>query len=135
MLAAAGSPDVHPHAVSSPEERAEWDHDMANFNHDLVSLQRFFLDILNRKLKTKEEIDEKAYSFFGKQGPWYTVGYKMAVIVEKRYGRATLIGCMLDPRELLARYNSAAGELNHNGHEQLTLWSPELLARIGQPKV
>jgi hypothetical protein len=134
MLAAAGSPDVHPHAVSSAEERAQWDHDMANFNQDLGSLQQFFLDILNGKLKTKDEIDEKAYSFFGRQGPWYTVGYKMAVIVEKRYSRATLIDCMVDPRELLARYNSAAGELNHTGEEQLALWSPELLARIGASK-
>jgi len=133
MLAAAGGPDVHPHAVSSPEERARWDHDMANFNQDLVTLQQFFLDIVNQKLKTKDKIDEKAYSFFGIQGPWYTVGYKMAVIVEKRFGRATLIDCMIDPRELLARYNSAAAELNHSQTEQLALWSPELLATIGPP--
>jgi len=134
MLAAAGSADVHPHAASSLEERARWDHDMANFNQDLASLQQFFLDIVNQKLKAKDEIDEKAYSFFGMQGPWYTVGYKMAVVVEKRYGRATLIDCMVDPREFLARYNSAASELNHNQMEQLALWSPELLAKIGAPK-
>ena len=134
MLAAAGGPDIHPHAVSSPEERTRWDHDMANFNQDLGALQQFFLDIVNQKLKTKDEIDEKAYSFFGMQGPWYTVGYKMAVIVEKRYGRATLIDCMVDPREFLARYNSAASELNHSQMEQLALWSPELLGKIGAPK-
>jgi hypothetical protein len=134
MLAAAGGPDVHPHAVSSPEERTRWDRDMANFNQDLATLQQFFLDIVNQKLKTKDEIEEKAYSFFGVQGPWYTVGYKMAVIVEKRYGRATLIDCMIDPRELLARYNSAAAELNHSQTEQLALWSPELLAKIGASK-
>jgi len=131
MLAAAGSPDVHPHAVSPPGERARWDHDMANFNQDLATLQQFFLDIVNQKLKTRDEIDEKAYSFFGTQGPWYTVGYKMAVVVEKRYARATLIDCMIDPRELLARYNSAAIELNHSQTEQLALWSPELLNKIG----
>ncbi|MGO9242399.1 MAG: DUF5700 domain-containing putative Zn-dependent protease [Bryobacteraceae bacterium] len=130
MLAAAGGPDVHPHAVSSPDERARWDRDMANFNDDLATVQQFFLDIINRKLSTKSEIDEKAYSFFGVQGPWYTVGYKMAVIVEKRYGRAALIDCMIDPRELLARYNSAATELNHIQKDQLALWSPELLTKI-----
>jgi len=134
MLAAAGGPDTHPHAVSSPQERARWDHDMANFNQDLASLQQFFLDIVNQKLKTKDEIDDKAYSFFGTQGPWYTVGYKMAVIVEKRYGRATLIDCMIDPREFLVRYNSAAAELNHSQAEQLALWSPELLAKINVSK-
>ncbi len=40
MLAAAGGPDVHPHAASSPEERARWDRDVANFNDDLKIRQR-----------------------------------------------------------------------------------------------
>jgi Putative zinc dependent peptidase (DUF5700) len=133
MLAAAGSPDVHPHAVSPPQERARWDRDMANFNQDLAILQQFFLDIVNQKLKTKDEINEKAASFFGEQGPWYTVGYKMAVIVEKRYGRSALMECMIDPRVLLTRYNVAAAELNQHGSEKLALWSPELLVKIGAP--
>jgi hypothetical protein len=133
MLAAAGSPDVHPHAVSPAQERARWDRDMANFNQDLGTLQEFFLDIVNQKFKTKDGINEKAASFFGEQGPWYTVGYKMATIVEKRYGRATLIQCMIDPRELLARYNAAAAELNQHGSEKLALWSPELLSKIRAP--
>ena len=41
MLAAAGGPDVHPHAVSSPEERARWDKDMLNFNDDLKKVECF----------------------------------------------------------------------------------------------
>jgi hypothetical protein len=57
----------------------------------------------------------------------------MATIVEKRYGRAALIECMMDPRELLARYNAAAAELNERGTEKLALWSPELLSKIGAP--
>ncbi len=131
MLAAAGGPDVDPHATSTPKEHARWDHDMANFNHDVEELQQFFLDVANHKLQGKEAIDEKAFTFFGAQGPWYTVGYKMAVIVEKRYGRKVLIDCMLDPRELLARYNHAAKELNERGTQKLALWSPELMQRIG----
>jgi hypothetical protein len=134
MLAAAGSPEIHPHAVSLPEDRARWDHDIANFNQDVTSLQAFFLDILSEKLRTKDEVDEKGYSFFGVQGPWYTVGYQMAVIVEKRYGRAVVIECMLDPRELLVRYNAAATELNSKQGGLLALWSPELLAKIGATK-
>lgn len=131
MLAAAGGPDVDPHAASSPEEHARWNHDLANFNNDLPSLQQFFLDVIDQKLAGKDKIDEKAYSFFGDaQGPWYTVGYRMAVIVEKRFGRKTLIDCMLDPRQLLVRYNQAASELNQHG-QTLPLWSPELLRKIG----
>ena len=132
VLAAAGGPDVDPHAASSKEEHARWDHDLANFNQDQASLQQFFLDVINQKLTGKDQIDEKAFSYFGDaQGAWYTVGYRMAVIVEKRFGRKTLINCMLDPRELLARYNRAAKEINKGGKETLPLWSPELIQKIG----
>ena len=131
MLAAAGGPDIDPHAASSPEEHARWEHDMANFNQDVGSLQEFFLDVIDQRLVGKDKIDEKAYTFFGAQGPWYTVGYKMAVIVEKRYGRKRLIECMLDPRELLASYNRAATEMNASGKQRLALWSPELMQKIG----
>lgn len=131
MLAAAGGPDIDPHAASSPEEHARWQRDMANFNQDVSSLQEFFLDVIDQRLIGKDKIDEKAYTFFGAQGPWYTVGYKMAVIVEKRYGRKRLIECMLDPRELLASYNRAAIEMNARAEEKLALWSPELMQKIG----
>ena len=131
MLAAAGGPDVDPHAASSAKEHARWDHDMANFNQDLSSLQQFFLDVIEQRMVGKEKIDEKAYTFFGMQGPWYTVGYKMAVIVEKHYGRKRLIECMLDPRELLASYNHAGAEMNASTKEKLALWSPELMQKIG----
>jgi hypothetical protein len=132
VLAAAGSPDVDPHAASSPLERARWDHDLANFNEDLLSLQRFFLDIVEHRLTEKNKIDETAYSFFGDaQGPWYTVGYKMAVMVEKRFGRKALIDCMLDPPNLLSRYNEAATIINARGQEKLALWSPDLLRKTG----
>src|SRR5580692_4312542 len=131
MLAAAGGPDVDPHAASSTKDHARWEHDMANINSDVGSLQAFFLNVIDQKLVGKDKIDEKAYTFFGEQSPWYTVGYKMAVIVEKRYGRTRLIECMLDPRELLASYNRAATEINAGGKEKLALWSPELMQRIG----
>lgn len=130
MLAAAGGPDVDPHAASSPKEHARWDHDLGNFDQDLVALQRFFLDVIDKKFESKEKIDEKAYSFFGDaQGAWYTVGYKMAITVEKQFGRKTVIDCMLDPRQLLLRYNQAARA--SPGLVKPALWSPELLRKIG----
>lgn len=136
MLAAAGGPDVDPHAASSPKERERWNHDLANFTGDLAAVQQFFLDIINHKLAGEGKIAERAAPFYGDaQGAWYTVGYKMSVIVEKRFGRKVLIDCMLDPRQLLARYNQAAEELNHGGAGKLALWSSELLQAIGaQPE-
>jgi hypothetical protein len=54
----------------------------------------------------------------------------MAVIIERRYGRAALIASMTDPPRLLARYNAAAGELNAAGTPPLALWSSRLLREI-----
>jgi hypothetical protein len=133
MLAAAGDPETHPHAVSPAEERARWDRDMTNVNQDLRKLEEFFLDIVDGHLTAEEDVRPRAFSFFGEQGPWYTVGYKMGVIVERHYGRATLVACMLDPRLLLAHYNAAASELNAQGGERLALWSLRLLERISAP--
>jgi hypothetical protein len=131
MLAATGSPDAHPHAASDPEERQRWDRDMANLGRDWKALETFFLDVIEGRLKTKEAIQEKAYSFFGVQGPWYTVGYKMAVVIEKSEGRAALIECMSSPRKLMAMYDRDAAALNSKGAEHLPRWSKRLLARIG----
>ncbi len=129
MLAAAGGPDIHPHAVSGAEERARWDRDMANFNVDLKKVESFFDDTLAGKL-SEEQIQSTASGFFGVQGPWYTVGWKMSVVIEKTYGRAKLIDCICDQRKLLATYNSAVVEYNRKNGEQLTTWSPSLLAAI-----
>ncbi|MCL4812662.1 MAG: hypothetical protein KJ061_09265 [Vicinamibacteraceae bacterium] len=131
MLAAAGDPDTHPHAVSPPQARARWDREMTSFGEHLRALEAFFLDVIEGRLAGEDNVRTRAFSFFGEQGPWYTVGYRMAVVVERRYGREALIATMLDPRLLLARYNTAAAELNARGGEQMALWSPRLLERIG----
>ena len=131
MLAAAGGPDVDPHAASSPKEHARWDHDLAQFNTDLPQVNDFFLDTINGKFSNRDAIDEKASTFFGVQGPWYTVGYKMAVTVEKRFGRPALIQTMLDPRCLLVLYNRAASEQNAGGKQPQPLWSDAVLEGVG----
>jgi len=130
MLAAAGGPDVDPHAASSAKEHALWEHDMGEFNDNLRGVNGFFLDILNGKFASPDAMEEKGGSFFGIQGPWYTVGYKMSVMVEKRFGRQALIGTMLDPRCLLVLYNRAAAEQNTVGKPPLPLWSEEILTTV-----
>ena len=67
-------------------------------------------------------------------GPWYTVGWKMAVIIEKIYGRARLIECMCDHRKLLSTYNEAALKHNRSSPEQLALWSRTLVEGINGGK-
>ncbi len=128
VLAAAGSTELRPHWEDDALARARWDSDMMHFNQDLVTLTQFFDDVLDGKLKG-DAIQEKASTFFGYQGPWYTVGYEMAALVEKRFGRAVFTDCLLDPRLLLVRYNQVAAEANHNG-AALALWPENLLQRI-----
>lgn len=130
MLAAAGGPDIDPQATSTPKAHARWEHDMGQFNEDLRTVNQFFLDILNAKFASKDNMEEKGGSFFGTQGPWYTVGYKMCVMVEKRFGRQALIGTMLDPRCLLVLYNRVAAEQNAAGKPTLPLWSEDVLTGV-----
>jgi hypothetical protein len=130
MLAAAGGPDIHPHAVSPAPDRERWDKDMANFNDDLKKVEGFFLDVLDGRLKGEEAIREVAFSFFGVQGPWYTVGWKMSVLIEKTSGRAKLIECLCKPTAFLLAYNEAAAKRSGPTGEAGTLWSAELLKRL-----
>lgn len=132
MLAAAGGPDRHPHAVSKADERSRWDKDVANFNADLKRVDKFFLDILENRL-TDDEIDRIGFSFFGTQGPWYTVGWKMAVVIENEYGRTRLIDAFCDQRKLLATYNQAAAKYNRESTEPIAVWSDVLIKNI-EPK-
>lgn len=129
MLAAAGSPDVHPHEFSSSEDRARWDKDVMNFNNDLKTVEKFFLDLANGKLSEKEE-NEMARSFYGVQGPWYTVGWQMAVVIEKTFERDKLIEVTCDQRKLLPTFNKAVKKYNRRNNKQLTFWSEEIIGKL-----
>ena len=129
MLAAAGGPNIHPHAVSEAKDRARWDRDVENFNGDLKKVEQFFLDVLADKL-TEDQINTTVGEFFGEQGPWYTVGWKMCVLIEKSFGRRALIDAMCDQRKLLPLYNQAAASYNRRHHDSLANWSQTLLAAL-----
>jgi hypothetical protein len=129
MIAAAGGPDVHPHAVSNAKDRERWDKDVANFNADLKKVEAFLLNVANGKL-TGDEMNKAGFEFFGVQGPWYTVGWKMAIVIEKNYGRKKLIRAFCDQRNLLSTYNRAVRKHNGRSGETLVEWSNELLAQL-----
>jgi hypothetical protein len=126
MLAAAGGPKVHPHEVSKPEERARWDSDLKNFNADLKKVEGFLVRVLEGKV-AGDEMQKEGFAFFGIQGPWYTVGWRMVSLIEETYGRRRLIEVMCDQRLLLATYNEAATAYNRNAKEPLALWSASVV--------
>jgi len=129
MLAASGGSDLHPHAASSSEIKARWDRDVSNFNNDLRTVEKFLLDVLNGRL-SKDEETKTAFSFFGVQGPWYTVGWQMAVVIEKTYGRAKLIESFCDHQKLLSTYNKAVQKHNRKEGTNLATWSNQLLKQL-----
>jgi hypothetical protein len=129
MIAAAGGPDTAPHAVSSQSEKDRWQNDMLNFNRDLKKVEAFLKDIISEKLKG-EQITDKGMEFFGIQGPWYTVGWKMSMVIEKTDGHEKLLECICNPRLLLPVYNSAVPEYNRRYNENLIMWSVSFVKEI-----
>jgi hypothetical protein len=73
-------------------------------------------------------MQKEGFSFFGIQGPWYTVGWRMVSLIEETYGRKRLIEVMCDQRLLLRTYNEAAAAYNRKAKEPLATWSEAVLA-------
>jgi putative zinc-dependent peptidase DUF5700 len=136
VLAAAGSPDIHPHATSGPKEWLVWERDVARFNADLPRIEAFFGDVLAGRVSG----DEETKRFFGfinagdvPQGAFYTVGWKMAAMIERARGREALVKLVCDPRALLAAYNEIAAAHPRSDGAGLALWSPEFLTALSGP--
>jgi hypothetical protein len=136
MLAAAGGPDVHPRATASQEKHEKWDLDMGQFYHNRIELDAFFMRVLKGEL-TGDKADAQAFTYFGYQGPWYTVGYRMAVTVETAFGRQRLINAMCDG-SVLAAYNEAIEEqlksMPAGQARGKPTWSPEIVKALETAK-
>lgn len=87
VLAAAGSPDVHPLADFSESYRSVWDLETKRFPANLDELNQFFLETVRGDL-LNDAVQHQGRIFFGNGGgPWYTVGYRVAVTIEREFGR------------------------------------------------
>jgi len=129
MLAAAGSPAVHPHAADADSVKARWDRDVANASADIAALSQFFQAVLDGRISDADSVQRRAFMFYGTQGPWYTVGWVMASTVERELGRDALIAAMCDPVQLLRQYNVAAQRANGRG-ASLPLWDARLVRAL-----
>lgn len=134
MLAAAGSPDVHPHAASMPEERAVWDRDAALFERDMKRIQAFLLDLAQARLTDEAEIRRRGFELIVAedvpQGPFYTVGWTVAATIEAGLGRDSLLAALCDPAAFLSAYNRAATGANRDREGPLALWSDSLIRAL-----
>jgi hypothetical protein len=119
-LAGAGGPDVDPGGVVGAGARGEWTTERATFASRMNELATFFRDVIGGRLADDPSAQAVGMTFFGNQGAWYTVGWRMAVTIERRLGRARLIECIADNRLLLPTYNAAAAGTG------LPRWSDDL---------
>ncbi|WP_306589443.1 DUF5700 domain-containing putative Zn-dependent protease [Geothrix sp. 21YS21S-4] len=129
MLAAAGSPTAHPHAVSPAADRARWDRDMAAFPRDFDRLAAFLGRLLDGSLRG-EQATEAAFAFYGVQGPWYTVGWRMASLIETRLGRARLLEVYRDLSTLYRTWNEVADLEAKATGQALPHWSQALVEAV-----
>lgn len=136
MLAAAGGPGIHPHAASEPEERAVWERDVANVDRDMRRIEAFLLDLAEERLTNEEEIRTRGFELIVSdgvpQGPFYTVGWHVAAIVERASSRDRLLAALCDPAALLAEYNRVASAANRRGRD-LPLWTERLVEALRDP--
>lgn len=130
VLAAAGSPEVPPMAGFPDRDQVLWDLEADRFAANLDELNQFFLDTVHGDLHN-DAVAHEGSIFFGFRGPWYTVGYRMAVTIERELGRPALIATFADPREFVARYNEAAMKQNAESGSHLPFFSREVLQAVG----
>jgi hypothetical protein len=129
MLAAAGSPAIHPHAADDDTIRQRWDRDVAHAHADIDDLSAFFASVLDGRIASADSVRERAMTYYGVQGPWYTVGWLMASTIERELGRPALVATLCDPAGLMILYNRAAERAQRHGAAAPT-WPPALLARL-----
>ena len=130
VLAAAGSPDAHPMADYPGPIRLLWDLEAEHFAANLDELNQFFLDTVHGDLLNDAVLHESRVFFWHGLGPWYTVGYRMAVTIERQFGRPALVATYADPRRFIARYNEAAEAENTKSGANLPLFSAEILKAV-----
>jgi Putative zinc dependent peptidase (DUF5700) len=134
MLAAAGSPSIHPHASDDDTVQARWDRDVAHAFADVDELSRFFVSVLDGRVTSADSVQKQAFTYFGVQGPWYTVGWLMASSIERELGHDVLVRSLCEPTRFISLYNDAAKQANARGGA-LPTWNAELVNRLGSLRI
>jgi hypothetical protein len=121
VIAAAGGPDRDAQLHAEADVQAEWKAQLAHYEQHFREVEAFLNDVPNL---SADEQRKRASAFYGVQGPWYSVGWKMAVVIEKSLGRDVLIAAMCDRTKLRSTYNAAADVWLERTGERLPKFSP-----------
>ena len=129
MLAAVGGPQYHP--VPFDEKAKEvWDEKIKNFEVDFKKIQKFLFHILDGQFEDEKTLLKKGMELMmnnGGQGSWYTVGWKLSVIIEEILSRQALIDCMEDLRNVYLNYNKAVEIYNNKHGLKLPFWDEKII--------
>lgn len=132
VLATAGGPMRHPQYFGSRQDYLVWERDIARFTTDLPRIEQFFSEVLAGEIAESQQrarLMEFIVSAERPQGPAYTVGWKMAAIVERKFGQDSLVEVICDPRELMRKYNEAIATMPTTDND-LPIWSAEFLSSL-----
>lgn len=122
-VAAAGGSGLQPRL--KPDALAEWRRQMQRFPANFEAAQSFLQSVARGELDGDAQ-RRKGMELFGIVGPWYTVGWHIAEVIEQELGHAAVVRAFCEQRTLLAAYNDAALKRSERTGERLPLWSPEL---------
>ncbi|HEX2835186.1 MAG TPA: DUF5700 domain-containing putative Zn-dependent protease [Thermoanaerobaculia bacterium] len=99
----------------------EWNRQMARLPENFAIAQSFLTRVARGELDADAQRKE-GMALFGIVGPWYTVGWHMAVTIEQELGHETLLRATCDQSLLLATYNEAAKQRNARTGQSLPMW-------------
>ncbi len=123
-IAAAGGPDSQPRL--KPEALAEWHRQVKQLPSNFDAAQSFLQSVARGELNPEAQ-QRRGMELFGLVGPWYTVGWHMAAVIEHELDRDAAIRAFCDQRTLLATYNEAASRESVRTGESLPSWNADLM--------
>ena len=136
VLAAGGGPDGSAHAAGQVDLRTAWQERLDNVEADMRQLEAFLIDVAEGRTGG-EDARRRGMAFVSAegvpQGAFYSLGWFMAVVVERRLGREAVVAATCDHGRLLTDYQRIAtthpGE--RYGQSPLPTWSERLLRILG----
>ena len=116
-----------------------WQERLNNLESDMRQLEAFLIDVAEGRT-SGEDAQRRGMAFVSTegvpQGAYYSLGWFMAVVVERRLGRAAVVAATCDHGRLLSDYQRVATKRSDERYADrpLPTWSKRLfeVLRFGQ---
>ena len=108
--------------------RETWAWNMSQVAGHFEVIDALIQDVASGRVTSPDSVMARAVTFFGDQGPWYTVGWVMGSTIEKALGRDQLVTRLCDPAALIRVYQKIIAERDQSGPK----WSPVAVAWLSK---